>query len=161
MDSVWQFLHKSDVWIALIIGVVATWVARPLLAILKHTLLWGPKRLGHGFLGLLKEAANFQKASQDSTAAALYVGYNLSLLIVNVTIVLILLGTIATYQVSDPTWQNSLHSWVVWIASLIVFIFGYGSVKRIMLILLVYRAFFHPPNAASPPPPSQGPPAAP
>jgi uncharacterized membrane protein (DUF441 family) len=158
VDSAGQFLHKPDVWVALGIGVVATWVARPLLQLLRNTLAWGPKRLGHGLLGLLKEAANFQKASQDSTAAALYVGYNLSLLIVNVTFVLILLGAISTYQVADPGWRDSIHMWAAWIACLLGVVFSYAASKRVLLIALGYRVFFYPPKTVSPPAP-QSPPA--
>jgi hypothetical protein len=129
--------------------VVATWAAGSLPKLLKNALLWLPRRAGRGCLGFFKEAFYYKKASQEPVAAALYAGYNLALLVINVAIILSLLGGIAVYQMLDPSWLSSRHLWTVIIAALVIVVLAYGAFKRFLFIGLAATAVFNPPKEST------------
>ncbi len=142
----WTFISNPAVWIAFGIGIVAAWAASTLPRFAKAAILWFPKRVGRGLLGLFKEAYYSTKASKDPTAASIYVGYNLALLTADTALGLIALGTIATYQIADPSWTSPYHVWVFRAACVVVVILTYAGFKRFLYVALAYTAIFNPPK---------------
>jgi hypothetical protein len=147
MDTVWAFLTSHEVWIGLVVGVVATWTAAYLPRYIKVVLLWLPRKAGGELVDFIKEAPHVATMRSDPRTAAPYVGYNLARLSVNLASVLFFGGLIAVYQIADPTWVSKWHSWVTVISAIGIALNAFRGLKHFVFIWFAYRTFFDPPKA--------------
>lgn len=147
METVWKWLANPAVWLAFIVGIAATWAAKPLPGLIKNSLLWLPRKAWGEILDYIKEAPKIRTMQTDPRTAAPYVGYNLARLMTNLSMILLFAGVIGVYQITDPTWYSKWHIWVVIVASVVIVVNCVRWFKHFAFIWFAYRSFFDPPQA--------------
>jgi hypothetical protein len=129
-----------------VVGIAATWAAKPLPVLIKNSLLWLPRKAWGEILDYIKEAPKIRTMQADPRTAAPYVGFNLARLMTNLFVILLLAGFIGLYQITDATWSSKWHVWAVVVASIVIVANGIRWFKHFVFIWLAYRAFFDPPK---------------
>jgi hypothetical protein len=137
---------ERAIWIAFLVGILATWGANKLPGVFKAGLLWYPRRLWQKLKNVGQHILMVGKAKADPLAAVSYVGRQLALLIVYAAAFLAFLSVIETMQVTHPQWPYAAQRWMIGIMAVLMLACVLRSAAIVFWLIALCQLIVNPPK---------------
>jgi hypothetical protein len=145
-----DLLKRPDVWISLVVAIVAAILAGPLWRFAKSLLLFLPSRVARSFGDMWGHFGKLNRAKGDAAAASAYIGFQLSQLIVHAVLLAIAWTALQVLQALDARWVWSPHGVLLGVLVAALLVCAFRIAKRAFLLFTFYTLLMNPTDLSKP-----------